>query len=179
MKKRLLLVLVLLVGIFSLTGCKEKEIKFKNAKTFSVNGEKGIISVQYDDDGTYELIDDGKVLKNTEGNFRYSFEFGKNKIEQQEKIKEAMKKRESYYIEDVEYGGYKGYIVVDKNYASTQVILYADTGNDTILLLKISPVQSLEANKKIKEGVEPKDVLFNQEKVQKSLKTIKYKNNMN
>lgn len=174
MKKNIIVLLTLFMII--ITGCtKEKnELNFKNPKTLSFKDTQGQITLTYEDDGTFEYIESENVLKNEKENFRYALSFGTNTIEQQEKIKEKMNKDSYEIIDKVKFNGYEGYVAIDKKYATATVILYVDKKEDVTALIKISPVQSIKSEEKIKNGKDPKEVIYNLDKVQKTLKSIKY-----
>ena len=186
---KIIFAIVLVVGIFTLTGCGKKKAetkkeetkassKFKNPKAIKLESDKGTVEVTYEDDGSIEESSAGsdQILKNADQNFRIFFEYGKKDVESQEKQKENYKKSESYdVIEDVKFGGYEGFAAVDKKYGTTQVFLYLDKENNVILVAKVSPVQSAKAAEAVESAKSAADVLYNLDDVQEILETITYK----
>lgn len=174
MKKNIIILLTLFIVL--ITGCtKEKNnLNFKNPKTMTFKDTQGQITLTYEDDGTFEYIESENVLKNEFDNFRYALSFGTNTIEQQEKIKEKMNKDTYEIIDNVEFNGYKGYVAIDKKYATATVFLYVDKKEDITIIIKVSPVQSIKSQEKINTGANPKNVIYNLPKVQKTLKSVKY-----
>ena len=177
--KNLMLLFVFFVGVVALTGCNNDDPtkNFKNPKTIEYKTEKGTIQLTYDDDGTYEVDknDPYVVLKNKEGNFRIDMDFSNNTVEQQESSKENFKKDKNYTITDnLEFRGYKGYAMTQNEYTTTNVYLILDEANDIVSNIKVSPVMTSLATDELDKGTKPVDVLFNQEKVQQILKTVKY-----
>ena len=105
-----------------------------------------------------------------------TFYYSTNTSKQQEQVHKAMKNTKNYtVIDNVEYNGYKGYASIDEKYGTAQVFLYVDKKKDVIYIVQISPLHSLETQKKIKSGTSPKKVLYGLDKVQQSLKTVRYK----
>ena len=179
MKKiNLLLVAILFVGVFALTGCKKDPTKdFKNPKTITVETKKGTTKITYDDDGTYEEDEsyDAKVLKNKDNDFRLYFEYADLTTKDAKTRLENFSKDKNYkIIKDVEFNGYKGFALTQKTYGSTQVYLYLDEAKDVVFVIQISPMNSSDYEKGIKEGTNPEDALYKKEKVQQILKTITY-----
>ena len=178
MKKALLLVLILFVGLVAVTGCMKKDPTkdFKNPKTITVKGDEGKTLISYDDSGSYKFDKETKVLRNEKKGFRMTFYYSTNTTKQQEEVHKKMKDVKNYtVIDDVEYNGYKGYASIDNKYGTTQVFLYEDKKKDVIFIVQISPLHSLETQKKIKNGTSPKKVLYGIDDVQKILKTVEYK----
>lgn len=179
-KLNLLLITVLLVGLVAITGCDKKNDPtkdFKNPKTITVDTNKGITKITYDDDGTYEEDESGdeKILKNSDGNFRFSFEYQDLTSKEADNRKNNFSKDKNYKVlSDVEFNGYKGFVIVDKTWATSQVYLYLDEENDVIFLAKVSPTKSNETAEALKTAKNPEDVLYNLDKVQQTLKTITY-----
>jgi len=171
-----ILIIVLFVGVFLVTGCGKKETpKFDNPKTVTIEGEKGKVEVTYEDNGTFEFNDgEEKILKNTEGNYAFTFSFSPNTIAKQEKLKERNAKADGFTVEDVTYNGYKGYAVINETQAITQVVLYTDVLNEVIFIAKAKPINNTNARNTIKNGANPKDVIYNREEVQNMLNSIKY-----
>ena len=182
--KTLLLILVLFVGLITVTGCdklKNPAAGFKNPRSITYKSEKGTLKLTYDDDGTYEVIknDPHETLKNKNANFRIDMEFSNNTLKQQETAKANFKKDKRYTIIDVEFNGYKGYAMVQNEFTTTNIYLTLDEKSEVISNIKVSPVMTNDAVKKLDSGTKPEDVLFNQEKVQKILKTVQYEKNKN
>lgn len=180
-KKSILLVAVLFVGLLMFTGCdkkKEEETKksdLKNPKTITVEGKKGKVEVTYDDDGNYEYAAGEEVtLKNTKSNFNFTFSFGTNTIARQEKLKERNAKADGYEVLDVKYNGYSGYVVINETLSITQVVLYVDKANEVVFIAKAKPVNTTKAKNAIKNGTDPKDVIYNLKNVQQILSSIEY-----
>lgn len=179
MKKfNILLVAIFLVGILSLTGCKNDPTKdFKNPKTISLKTSKGTTNISYDDDGSYEEAEstDSKILKNSDNNFRITFEY-KDLTVKDAKTRESNFKKDKNYkvISDVEFNGYKGFVLVDKRYASSQVYLYLDEEKNVVLSAQVSPMKTTETEEELKKASNPEDVLYNKKQVQQILKTITY-----
>ena len=178
MKKiNLLLVAILFVGLFAFTGCKEDPTKdFKNPKTITVE-KKGTTKITYDDDGTYEedTSYDAKVLKNKEKDFRLYFEYADLTTKDAKTRMENFSKDKNYkVIKDVEFNGYKGFVLIQKEYGTTQVYLYLDEANDVVFTIQISPMNSSDYENGLKDGTNPEDALYKKDKVQEILKTITY-----
>ena len=176
--KILLVALVLFAGLFIITGCKkDPTAEFKNPKTIEYKTEKGTIKLTYDDDGNYEVENNNPyvILKNKDNNFRIDIDYSNNTVKQQNISKENFKKDKNYTIvDDLEFNGYKGYAMIQNEYTTANIYLILDEENDIISNIKISPVMTSEATKELDNGTKPKDVLFNQEKVQQILKTVQY-----
>ena len=171
------LILVLSIGVLFVTGCEEDPTKdFKNPKVITVSSDKGSVEVTYDDDGGYEIDESGdeKILKNKDNNFRFSFEFVSDSIKDLKTRRDNFSKDSKYeVISDVEFRGNKGYVIIDKTYATAQVYLFLDESNDVAFLAKISDMSTSKTEEDIKsKGA--KDAIYNTEKVQQILKTIKY-----
>jgi len=176
---KLLAVLLLFVGLFVITGCKNDDPtkNFKNPKSISYTTTKGTIKLTYDDDGTYEVVknDPYVTLKNKDENFRVDIDYNNNTIEQIKKTKEAWKKDKRYtIIDNVKYGIYEGFVQIDNTYATAILYLYLDEESDVLSYIKVSPVMSSPAEEEIKNGKKPEDVFYNNEKVQQILKTVQY-----
>ena len=181
MKKSIkVLLLILVVCAFTLTGCTKKDdptANFKNPKTIEYKTEKGTTKLTYDDDGSYEVVknDPYVTLKNADGNFRIDIDYAKNTVKQQETAKENFAKSSNYtIIDDVKFGNYEGYVQVDNKYTTAIAYLYLDKENDVVSYIKVSPVMTSKATEKLDKGTKPEDVLYNQEKVQQILKTVQY-----
>ncbi len=177
MKKTLLLILTLFVGLVAITGCRMNPTSgLKNPKDITLSGKHGKTIISYSDDGTYDFDKETKVLRNEKAGFRMTFYYSTNTSKQQEQVHKAMKNTKNYtVIDNVEYNGYKGYASIDEKYGTAQVFLYVDKKKDVIYIVQISPLHSLETQKKIKSGTSPKKVLYGLDKVQQSLKTVRYK----
>ena len=180
MKKhfKLLLVLVMVATVFVAAGCSnDPAAKFKNPKTIEYKTEKGTIQLTYDDDGTYEVDknDPYVVLKNKDANFRIDMDFSNNTVKEQETSKANFKKDKNYTITDnLKFNGYSGYAMTQNQYTTTNIYLVLDEKNDIVSNIKVSPVMTSTATEELDKGTKPVDVLFNQEKVQQILKTVKY-----
>ena len=180
MKKymKLLLVVVLAVALVAVTGCdKDPAASFKNPKTIKYTTDKGTISLTYDDDGSFEVDENDPyvVLKNKGKNFRIDMDFSNSTVKEQETTRDNFKKDKDYLIiENLEYRGYKGYAMVQKEYTTTNLYLVLDEANDIVSNIKVSPVMTSTATDELEKGKKPEDVLFNQETVQQILKTVKY-----
>ena len=179
MKKGLktLLVCALVFTVFVSTGCeKDPAASFKNPKTIEYKTEKGTTKLTYDDDGTYEEVKSGNyiTLKNKDGNFRIDIDYAKSTVEEQEKTKENFSKSTNHTIIDVELNKYKGYVMIDKKYTTAIAYLYLDKENDVVSYIKVSPIMTSNALKELENGTKAEDVLYNQEKVQQILKTVKF-----
>ncbi len=178
MKKLSLLVVLLLVfGVF-VVGCDEDPTKnFKNPKEIKLKGDKGTTVVTYDDDGNYELqtYGNGKILLNSDENFRIDFEYTTDTLKQvNDKVKNFKKDKNWKVVENLKFRGYKAFSLVNKTYATAETYIYLDEDNEVILKAKISPTKTLETEKEIKKTKNIEDVLLNKDKVQQTLKTIKY-----
>ena len=138
MKRKLLLLLVLFVGIIFMTGCSKKNdptAGFKNLKSIEYKTDKGKITLWYDDDGTYEVVknDPYVTLKNADGNFRVDIDYSKNTTKSQEISKTNFAKDKNYtIIDNVKFRDYDGYIMIDNRYATAIAYLYLDKENDII-----------------------------------------------
>ncbi len=176
MKRKILKIFVLFIGLVLITGCNKNNEKnnFKNPKTIFYEDIQGKIQLTYEDDGTFTYSKSENTLKNEKENFRISLSFGTNTIEDQEKIKEKTSKDAYDIIDKVKFNGYEGYVAIDKKYATATVILYIDKKEDTVILIKVSPMQSLKAQEKINKGKKPKEVIYQLDNVQKILNTVKY-----
>ena len=180
MKKNLkaLIALVLVFTVFVCTGCeKDPASSFKNPKTIEYKTEKGTTKLTYDDDGTYEEEKSGNyvILRNRDNNFRIDIDYAKNTVKQQESAKENFAKNSNYtIIDNVEFNKYKGYIMIDNRYTTAIAYLYLDKENDVVSYIKVSPIKSTDAMKEVENGKKAEEVLYNQEKVQQILKTVKY-----
>lgn len=178
---KLLLVFILSISLLIVTGCEKKNdptAGFKNPKTIQYKTEKGTLTLTYDDDGTYEVEKNNPyvILKNKEANFRIDMDYSNNTVKQQQTSKENFKKDKKYtIIDNLEFNGYKGYAMIQNEYTTTNVYLTLDEESEVISNIKVSPVMTSEATKKLDKGTKPEDVLFNQKKVQQILKTVTYK----
>ena len=178
--KTLLVAFVLLVGIISLTGCNKKNdptAGFKNPKTIEYKTDKGTIQLTYDDDGGYEVTENDPyvILKNEDDNFRIDIDYSNNTVKQQETSKTNFAKdTTNYTIKDVEFNNYKGYTMVSKKYATSNIYLYLDKNNDIISNIKVSSLKTSDTEKELNNGKKAEDVLYNLKKVQQILKTLKY-----
>ena len=177
MKKILKTLFILTIIIVISAGCEKKDPllkNFKNPKTIEFESDKGKIEISYDDDGNYEEQDytsekPGKILKNKEENFRIALEFYEQSSKELDKTKNLLEQANSRKIFDVEFRGIKGFASISKQDGTTDIFLYAYHKNDIIINIRIS---SLEKREITENNVE--DILYNNEKVQQILKTIKY-----
>lgn len=174
----LLFVLVIAISLVAVTGCNAKvTVKggiadFKNPKSIKYKTDKGTMKLTYDDDGTYEVVENDPyvTLKNKDGNFRIDMDYSSNTIKQQEQSKNNFKKDKNYtIIDDLEYNGYKGYAMIQNEYGTANIYLTLDEKNEVISNIKVSAVTTEEIKGK------PEDAYFNNKKVQKTLKTLEYK----
>lgn len=176
--KALIFILVLFVGVITITGCKKDPTAgFKNPKTIQYKTSKGTLKLTYDDDGTYnvEKNDPYVILRNRDNNFRIDMDYDNSTVKEQQTTKENFKKNKDYIIiDDLELNGYKGFAMIQKEYTTTNIYLVLDEKNDIISNIKVSPVITSDATDKLKKGTKPEDVVFNQEKVQQILKTVQY-----
>lgn len=176
--KSLLFTLILFIGVLTITGCKkDPTANFKNPKTIEYTTSKGTIKLTYDDDGSYTVDknDPYVILKNKEKNFRIDIDYSNSTVKQQETTKENFKKDKDYkIIDDLEYNGYKGYVMIQKEYTTANLYLVLDEENDIVSNIKVSPVMTSEAIKELDKGTKPEDVLFNQSTVQEILNTVQY-----
>ena len=173
--KIILSVFVLLAGLFVVTGCEKDPTKdFKNPKTIILKGDKGTLEVTYDDDGTYEennyAAGGGKILRNSDKNFRFGIEFVNKTIKEMEQTKENLGKDKTREVIDVEYRKNKGFVAIDQTWGTADVYLYVDEANDVIVNLRVSP----NTSEKMKSAKEAKELIYGQETVQQILRTVKY-----
>lgn len=177
---KLLLTIILMVLVVNATGCGKKNdptASFKNPKTIEYKTDKGTIKLTYDDDGTYDVEknDPYVILRNRDNNFRIDMDFSSDTVKEQEKSKEYIKNDSKYtIIDNLDFNGYKGYAMVQNTYTTTNLYLVLDEENDIVSNIKVSPVITNDATKKLEDGTKPEDVLYNQKKVQQILKTIQY-----
>ena len=175
--KGLVLVLVLFVGVFSLTGCgkseenkkENKKEEIKNAATASYSKEgKGTVSFQYEDNGKYTVGSGtmNKLLTNEEENFKIYFDYSPKTTDSQLKDKEIFSKGTGFEVKDVTFNGYEGYVQIGKKSASAKVFLFVDKDNDVIVTANISEAKSTDAT----DGYE----LYDNSNVKSILKSIKY-----
>ena len=178
MKKiNLFLVAVLVLGVFALTGCKEDPTKnFKNPKEITIkSSKKGETIVTYDDDGNYEVetYGDEKLLKNSEADFRITFRYATDTLKQVKDKETNFKKDKNWkVVSDLEYNGYKAFALISKTNASAEVYVFLDEDNEAVLRVNVSHMKSHDYDKEIKK--DPAKLLFDKEKVQQTLKTVKY-----
>ena len=173
------LILVLAVGVLFVTGCGVDPTKdFKNPKTITVTKDKNTTYVTYDDDGSYEEDKSGSeyILKSKDNNIRLSFEIVTDKVSDLETRRDNFAKdtNKNEVIKDVLFNGNKGFVIIDKTYATAQVYTFIDEANNVTLLTKISDMSPSETEKGIaSKGA--KEALYNKDVVQEILKTINYK----
>ncbi len=172
--KKTIIALFIITTIIS--GCSKKDPLLKNLenpKTIELETEKGKIEISYDDDGNYEEQDytsekKGKILKNKEENFRIALEFYEQTNKELEKTKNLLEQANSRKIFDVEFRKINGFASISKE-GTTDLFLYADKKNNIIINIRISQLDNKEITE---QNVE--DILFNNEKIQQILSTIKY-----
>ena len=175
-KLNILLIAALVLGVFALTGCKEDPTKnFKNPKEIKVKSSKGETVITYDDDGNYETetYGDEKLLKNSEDDFRITFRYATDTLKQVKDKETNFKKDKNWkVISDLEFNGYKGFALISKSNASAEVYVILDEDSEAVLRVNVSHVKSHDYDKEIKN--DPAELLYNKEKVQQTLKTVKY-----
>ena len=172
------LILVLFVGVLFVTGCNNDDPTkdFKNPKVLTIKGDKGSVEVTYDDDKKYEEQEssDEMILKSSDYNMRISFAFSSDTIKDLKTRRDNFSKDSKYeVIKEVEFRGNKGYVIIDKTYATAQVYLFLDETKDVAFVAKVSDM-SPSTTEKLIESKGAKDALYNTEKVQEVLSTIKY-----
>ena len=181
--KKIIGLLFLLLGVvFFVTGCEEKDPSkhFKNPVTVSTEENEKVVELTYDDDGTYEVSDfsndeKGKIIKCEEINSRLSFNLQQESEKRLKTLRKNQEKLKNKKVIDVKYGKLNGFASIDLIQGNTDIYLY--TGDEkTTIKIAVSPINVLQSTKEIKGGTEAQDVLYNQKKIQQTLKTIKYTN---
>ncbi len=168
--KSLFVVMILFASLLVVTGCGKDEGGAK--KTITVDGKKGKMEIAYSkDDFEY---DGKKFLTNSNENYNVRFNFGKNTVAKQEKVKVKDAANKSYSVLDVKYNDYEGYAVINKNQAIVQVVLYVDKENDVVFLLKATPVDADKAKSEISKGTSADNLIYNLDSFQQILKDLKY-----
>lgn len=175
---KLIALVLAFVLVFTVTGCdNNSSSKFKNPKDVTISRNKAKVTFTYDDDGKYDVNKVDKretIISNSDRGFRIDFMFGNESIDEQEKTKGYFKKDDTYLVlENIEFGGYKGYVSIHKEYATADVYLYLDEKRDVVVDIRVSTTKTSEVEKALKT-TEVEDVLYNKEEVQDILKTIKY-----
>lgn len=173
--------LVIFAVLLLMTGCNKNDdpnANFKNPKKIEYKTKKGTIQLTYDDDGTYEVTknDPYVTLRNRDSKFRIDMDYEDSTVEQQEKTIENFGKDTENYtiIKNVNFNGYKGNVMISKKYATANVYLYLDENSDIISNIKVSAIMTSDVTDALDKGKKAEDILYNQEKVQQILKTVKY-----
>ncbi len=177
MKKKIILLLCLFVGIFTLTGCgetkKEKELK----KITYLDKESGYQTVfSYDEEKVkYEDVkveeDGGKYeelsFKSTDKNLEFESYYVVSRAKTYNDSQEDRKEHENY--KEYTFGKYKGYSYGHSDEKLTLNIILEEDGEDYIyLFVSVETISNTEKN--IKELFEDKDIqdTFNSLKFEKT-----------